>query len=230
MNFLDNENESKLCINKIMKKYPRRFLRYIVVFLMILAILPFGLAMKEKKKIYQSGEDIKPQSVGIVFGAGLTPQNTPSDVLMDRLRVGAQLYHQGKISSVLVSGDNRFEQYNEPEVMKQTLVQTFLIPEKDIYTDFGGRRTFDTCKRAHDLWGIEHAVLISQEFHLPRAIWTCETLGIESIGVSATLQPYIKETLFKLRETAAIYNAFLDLYLVTPSYLDGPFIKDLDEK
>jgi len=200
------------------------------VFLMILVIFPFGLVLKEKKKIYQNSEDVQIQSVGIVFGAGLTPQNTPSDVLMDRLKVAAELYHQGKVSSLLVSGDNSFKQYNEPEVMKQTLVNTFLIPKENVYTDYGGRRTFDTCKRAHDLWGIEHAVLISQGYHLPRAIWTCEALGIESSGVSATLQPYIKETLFKLREIAAIYNAFLDLYVVTPSYLDGPFIKDLDEK
>jgi vancomycin permeability regulator SanA len=213
-----------------MKKYLSWFLRYTLVFLMILVIFPFGLVLKEKKKIYQNSEDVQIQSVGIVFGAGLTPQNTPSDVLMDRLKVAADLYQQGKVSSLLVSGDNQFKQYNEPEVMKQTLVNTFLIPEENVYADYAGRRTFDTCKRAHDLWGIERAVLISQGYHLPRAIWTCEALGIESSGVSATLQPYMKETLFKLREIAAIYNAFLDLYVLTPSYLEGPFIKNLDEK
>ena len=96
------------------------------------------------------------------------------------------------------------------------------------FADYAGRRTFDTCIRAKTLWGIDHAILISQGYHLPRALWTCETLGIESMGLSATLQPYVKEFIFKLREIGAIYKAFFDLYLVTPDYLRGTFIRDLD--
>jgi len=147
---------------------------------------------------------------------------------MDRLTIASELFLTDRIERILVSGDNHTQEYNEPEVMKQTLIDTFGIPEEAIFADYAGRRTYDTCRRAHDLWGIDQAILISQGYHLPRAIWTCESLGIESTGLSATLQPYLKEIPFKIREVGAIYKAFIDLYLIEPPYIEGEFIQDLD--
>jgi SanA protein len=190
--------------------------------------LPVWVVWNGKKAVYPTVSDAHPTSVGIVFGAGLTVNGDPSDALMDRLRVAAELYEQEKISQILVSGDNRFESYNEPEVMANTLKEEFQIPEAQIHIDYAGRRTYDTCVRAHDLWGVEHAILVTQGYHLPRAIWTCAHLGIESAGVSASLQPYILSTKFKIREVLAIYKALIDIYLFAPDYLGGEFITDLD--
>jgi SanA protein len=190
--------------------------------------IPIVILHSGRSNIYTSIDSVKPTPVAIVFGAGLTTNNTPSDALMDRLTVAATLYKNGKVNKLFVSGDNWKQEYNEPEVMKQTLVNEFLIPEDVISIDYAGRRTYDTCRRAHDLWGVDQAILVSQGYHLPRAIWTCEVLGIQSTGISATLQPYIKEIPFKLRELGAIYKAFIDLYLIEPSYIAGEFIQDID--
>jgi SanA protein len=199
----------------------------ISLFIIVVGI-PILVLQSGRSNIYTSINSVKPTPVAIVFGAGLTINNAPSDALMDRLTVAATLYTQGKVSKILVSGDNWKQEYNEPEVMKQTLLDEFLVPEDVIATDYAGRRTYDTCRRAHDLWGVDQAILVSQGYHLPRAIWTCEVLGIQSTGISATLQPYIKEMPFKLREVGAIYKAFIDLYILEPEYISGEFIQDID--
>lgn len=201
----------------------------ILFILLFLVLLPLFLVWQNGRgSIYASIESVELFPVAIVFGAGLNADSTPSDALMDRLTVAADLYERDLVDRLLVSGDNRTQDYNEPDVMKQTLVDTFGISSDDIFADYAGRRTYDTCRRAHELWGIERAVLITQGYHLYRAIWTCQALGIESGGTSATLQPYIKEIPFKIREIGAIYKMFIDLYLIEPEFIGGEFIQDLD--
>jgi SanA protein len=199
------------------------------VILVLFVTIPFWIVLSGKKAIYLDTASVEPVEVGIVFGAGLTVNGDPSDALMDRLTVAADLFAQEKIKTIFVSGDNRFENYNEPEVMASALEETFQIPKENIVIDYAGRRTYDTCVRANEIWGVDHAVLITQGYHLPRAIWTCKRLGIESTGVSASLQPYILSRQFKIREVAAIYKAFIDIYLIPPDYISGDFEKDLDE-
>lgn len=174
----------------------------------------------------QTIEEIEPDTV-LIFGAGLRSDGTPSDVLRDRLETGAELFNQGKATHILVSGDNRFENYNEPQVMHDVLVAEYGVPEDYVLIDFAGRRTYDTCIRAKTLWGVDSAILVTQSFHLPRAIWTCRRLGIESIGVSASLHDYMKDGTYRARETLASYKAFLDVYVVEPAYVTGEVEQDL---
>lgn len=201
----------------------------ILLILLFFLLLPLFLVWQNgRDSIYTSIDSVEAVPVAIVFGAGLNADRTPSDALMDRLTVAADLYGRDLIDRILVSGDNRTQDYNEPDVMKQTLIDTFNVPPEAIYADYAGRRTYDTCRRAHELWGIERAILVTQGYHLHRAIWTCEALGLESDGISATLQPYIKEIPFKIREIGAIYKMFIDLYLIEPEFIGGEFVQDLD--
>lgn len=209
----------------------RRISQIFVLLLLLLFLFlipPFLVWQNGRYSIYASIDSVDEIPVAIIFGAGLTINNAPSDALMDRLTVAASLYDRDLIDRILVSGDNRTQEHNEPDVMKQTLIDTFAIPEDVIFVDYAGRRTYDTCRRAHELWGIDQAILVTQGYHLHRAIWTCEVLGIESDGISATLQPYIKEIPFKIREVGAIYKAFVDLYLIEPEFIGGEFVQDLD--
>ncbi|HBK34456.1 MAG: hypothetical protein UU08_C0003G0009 [Candidatus Uhrbacteria bacterium GW2011_GWE2_40_58] len=200
----------------------------VLAFLVICIMIPFGIFFTGKQKIYVSTDVVNPVSVAIVFGAGLADQQTPSDALRDRLVIAAELYRLGKVQHILVSGDNQYIEHNEPDVMHDALVEEFAVPDEVIAVDYAGRRTYDTCIRARDIWGIEEAVLISQGYHLPRAIWTCERLGIESTGVSASLQSYIYGSQYELREIAAMYKAIIDLYMKKPFYIGGEMIEDLD--
>ncbi len=156
----------------------------------------------------------------LVFGAGLKENGTPSDVLMDRLKVAAQLYEDGKAPDLILSGDNRFENYNEPDAMHDALIDLG-VPEEALHEDFAGRRTYDTCVRARQVWGVESAILVTQEFHLPRALYTCKNVGIQSQGVSADLQPYVNARYFAFREWLATYKAVVDLHLVRPNVILG---------
>jgi SanA protein len=114
-------------------------------------------------------------TIAIVFGAGLRHDGTPTPILKDRVATAANLYFQGKVQKILMSGDNRFADYNEPGSMLAYAVELG-VPEADIVLDYAGRRTYDTCYRAKKIFGVDNAILVTQRFHLPRAIFTCNML------------------------------------------------------
>jgi SanA protein len=155
--------------------------------------------------------------VAIVFGAGLRRDGTPTTVLSDRVETAVALYKQGKVSKLLMSGDNRFANYNEPEAMRQYALQLGMRDE-DIVLDYAGRRTYDTCYRAGAIFGIKDAVLVTQLFHLPRAIYTCNMLGVEAVGVEADRAYYRKITRFfwNIRELPATFTALVEVHLTHP--------------
>ncbi len=185
--------------------------------LLSLGLFPAIVQTVEQLKIYSLEENIEPAPVALVFGAGLNENGRPSDALADRLITAATLYLNGTVEQILVSGDNLTdtENYNEPEAMMEFLVK-WGIPETAIIQDFAGARTYDSCLRAKEMLGIEEAILITQEFHLPRALFTCNALGVESIGVIADRQPYVMAEYYDKREWFATYKALLDLYIWKP--------------
>jgi len=149
--------------------------------------------------------------VAIVFGAGLLRDGTPSAVLRDRVQQAANLYFAGKVEKLLMSGDNRFVNYNEPESMRQYALQLG-VPDTAIVRDFAGRSTYDTCYRAKAIFGLDKAILVTQQFHLPRAIFLCNMLGVDSVGVDADLHSYRGVRIWgDLRELPATLSAFVDV-------------------
>lgn len=183
---------------------------------------PFLIQSAEQKNIFMVDElpdDTEGNKIAIVFGAGIGKNGGPSDALYDRLTVASQLYKAEKISLIFVSGDNSTEDYNEPEVMSTTLQNAFAIPAEVITEDFAGRRTYDTCARASEVFGVTSAVLVTQDFHLPRALYTCNSLDVESVGVSASLQPYVLGEYYKFREYLATLQMLVDLYVWSPEYI-----------
>lgn len=165
-------------------------------------------------------ESVPAQKVAIVYGAGIYGNGRPSDALQDRLDVAIELYKAGKVERLLVSGDNSFENYNEPGVMIDYAREKG-IPFEHIQPDYGGRRTYDSCYRARHIFGLDEAVLVTQKFHLPRALFLCRWMGIEAIGVSADLQPYALIRWFQLREIGATAQATLDLVRNNPAPIMG---------
>jgi vancomycin permeability regulator SanA len=155
--------------------------------------------------------------VAIVFGAGLRRDGSPTAVLRDRVTKGAELYLSGKVSKLLMSGDNRSAYYDEPSAMKDYAV-SLGVPEADIVLDYAGLRTYDTCYRARGIFGVRQAILVTQDFHLPRALYTCNALGIKAVGVAADRYTYRQASLafWNLRETIATVVAVLDVYVTRP--------------
>lgn len=155
--------------------------------------------------------------VAIVFGAGLGRDGSPSPVLRDRVATAAELYLSGKVEKLLMSGDNRFIDYNEPGAMR-SYAMSLGVPSEAIVLDFAGRRTYDTCYRARHIFKLADVILVTQQFHLPRAIFTCNVLGLNAIGVPADRQEYLQRSRFywNSRETIATTIALWELYISKP--------------
>jgi SanA protein len=116
-----------------------------------------------------------------------------------------------------MSGDNSFVDYNEPEAMRQYAL-SLGVPDKDIVLDYAGRRTYDTCYRAAAIFQIDSAILVTQSFHLPRALFLCNWFGVDSVGVEANNIYFRKISRFywNMRELFANAQAVWDVILVKP--------------
>lgn len=132
-------------------------------------------------RIY-SVEDVPAQPVAIVFGAGLDGTGAPTPFLRWRLDIARDLYDAGKVQVVLVSGDNRSHDYDEPTAMRDYLVDQGLPPDV-VVRDYAGRDSYDTCVRARRVFEVPSAILVSQAYHVPRAVATCNATGLEAVGV-----------------------------------------------
>jgi SanA protein len=164
-----------------------------------------------------SGDEVPASRVVIVFGAGLWRNGSPTPVLEDRVTTAANLYFAGKVEKLLLSGDNRFVEYNEPWAMRD-LALSLGVPEDALVLDYAGRRTYDTCYRAKAIFGVTEAILVTQEFHLPRALYTCNRLGVLSVGVEADSRVYRKSSVlyWNMRELVATVAALWDVNISHP--------------
>lgn len=162
-------------------------------------------------------DEVPSERVAIIFGAGLRRDGTPTAVLRDRVETGANLYLNGKVEKLLMSGDNQLVEYNEPEAMRRYAI-SLGVPDGVIVLDYAGRRTYDTCYRAKAIFGVENALLVTQKFHLPRALFLCNALGVNSLGVEANNNYYLKRSLFfwNIREQFATFTAFMDVFIDKP--------------
>ena len=202
----------------------RRFLKILAKLLLVLAILGL-LALAVPRlvtEIYTHGKvypasEVPARRVAIVFGAGLWRDGSPTPILADRVTAAANLYFAGKVEKLLMSGDNRFVEYNEPEAMRQ-LALSLGVPYEAIVLDYAGRRTYDTCYRAQYIFGVTEAILVTQAFHMPRAIYLCNHLGVDSIGVGSDLRVYRRYSLFvwNVRELLATTAALWDVHIGHP--------------
>jgi SanA protein len=188
-----------------------------IVLGMALLILPRLItALHSIQRVY-SVENAPSRPVAVVFGAGLWRDGTPTNVLRDRIATAADLFFNGKIQKILMSGDNRFLDYNEPGAMREYAL-SLGIPESAIVLDYAGRRTYDTCYRAHAIFGIQELILVTQSFHLPRALYTCNALGLNAVGVASDRRDYSmrSQIYWNLRELPASMTALVDVHLTHP--------------
>ncbi len=138
-----------------------------------------------------------------------------SDVLRDRLDAAIELYRAGKVEKMLFSGDNRIKEYNEPAKMNEYAISQG-VGDDDIVLDFAGRRTYDTCYRANDIFQVNDVILVTQRYHAPRAMTTCDALGTKALAYTADRTPYVHIKGYWLREIPALWKTWWDLYIGHP--------------
>ncbi|MFE6662612.1 vancomycin high temperature exclusion protein [Streptomyces sp. NPDC057697] len=164
--------------------------------------------------------DAPAQQVAVVFGAGLR-QGRPSPYLANRLKAAAELYRDGKVKVVLVTGDNSRKEYDEPDAMR-TYLREHGVPDEHIVSDFAGFDTWDSCVRAKKIFGVDRAVLVSQGFHIRRAIALCRTAGIDAYGVGVAAAHDATWYYGGAREVFAAGKAALDAVFEPDPHFLGP--------
>jgi SanA protein len=194
--------------------------------LLIAALVLFGIPrlyiiFSTSKKMFQV-EDAPKRQAAIVFGAGLQRDGTPSPILRDRVETAADLFFAGKVEKILLSGDNRFLDYNEPGSMREYAL-SLGVPEEALVLDYAGRRTYDTCYRAKEIFGLNDVLLVTQSYHLSRALFTCQNLGLNAEGVKADRREYLNSSKlsWEVREVPASLVAMWDVWVGHPEPVLG---------
>jgi vancomycin permeability regulator SanA len=162
------------------------------------------------------------QGPALVLGAGVHSDGEPSPVLEGRLETALDLYRSGKVTWILVSGDNRAQNYNEPQAMRKWLIKRG-IPVQRVVSDYAGRRTYDSLKRAQRVFGVKRAVVVTSDFHLPRALFLAKGMGLDALGVGGDTRsmPFRSRAAFEIREFAARHMAVWDRWF-PPDTMLGP--------
>lgn len=172
--------------------------------------------------VFREIRALPPAPVGVVFGAKVLPNGRLSPVLRERVEAGIRLYRAGKVRKLLMTGDNGRVEYDEVTAMKRYAVERG-VPAEDVVRDFAGFRTYDSCYRAREIFGIRRAILVTQEYHLYRALYTARGLGIDAVGFAA--EPGMDAAAMQVhrrRELLSRIVCLADVALRHPPRLLGP--------
>lgn len=155
----------------------------------------------------------------LVLGAGVRRDGSPSPMLEDRILTGIDLYNKGVSDRLIMSGDHSTKGYDEVNTMKRYAVEKG-IPSEHIFMDHAGISTYDSIYRAKEIFQADKIIIVTQQYHLYRAIYTARALGIEAYGVSADIRVYAGQDLREIREKAArVKDFFMAIFKPNPKFL-----------
>jgi SanA protein len=167
--------------------------------------------------------DLRHAQVAIVPGAMVNPDGTMSMMLADRVHGGVALWRAGKVDRILVSGDHHTWAYDEPDIMRRAMVRAG-VPGHVIFEDHAGVNTWATMRRARGIFGVREAIVVTQGFHMPRALYLADAAGIDATGLTTDLHPYGAQGVKSdVREVLSRVKAVVDTTLGTRA-MGGPRI------
>ncbi len=190
---------------------------------MLLVALANAYVLLEGDDATSDVAEVSRAEVAIVPGAFVEPSGKMSAMLADRVKQASALWHAGKVEKILVSGDHGTWQYDEPDTMRKALVRDGVTPE-DIFEDHAGFDTWATMVRARSIFGVHDAVVVTQGFHMPRALYLADAAGIDATGLTADLHHWgYQGHKSEVREVLSRVKAVVDVSLDTPA-MAGPKI------
>lgn len=200
--------------------------RLVIIALVLIALLAAALLIINNTVLAASERIISEEEAAqwqadciLVLGAGVDDDGEPSLMLRDRLNKGIELYQAGAAPKLLMSGDHGSEGYDEVNVMKDFALNA-AVPSADVFMDHAGFSTYDSLYRARDIFQAERLIIVSQRYHLPRALYIAERLGLEACGVAAEDIAYAGQEFRDLREVLARCKDFCQcLVLPQPALL-----------
>ena len=201
----------------------RKHLQFLLKLFLSLAAIALAAVLLVNSYVIWSGgkyilaaEDLPVVDAILVLGAYVHPDGQTSSMLTDRLTVGYELYEQGKAPKILVSGDHGQKDYDEVNVMKNFLKKKG-VPAEDIFMDHAGFSTYESVYRAREIFQVKKVIIVTQDYHLKRAVFTARALGLEAYGMPTDRHDYGQAmTMYKLREIAARNKDFLWAGILKP--------------
>lgn len=190
---------------------------------LVLVVMINGLVYSGGRRHFVTLEEAESAQAAIVLGAKVYADGRVSLMLSDRLDTALALYQAGKVGKILVSGDHGRVEYDEVNTMRRYLEERGVPPE-DIFMDHAGFDTYDSMYRARAIFACQDVIVVTQEFHLPRALWIAQQLGLEAQGVVADRHVYGSEDYYELREAAARIKAFGEVLVRRKPVFLGPVI------
>lgn len=200
---------------------PRRWLRLLrrgvliigfglLALVLGLALIDLGISLGTRDAIAVSIEEVEPVPVAIILGTSRTIRGESNPFYRARIDAAADLYHRGRVRGILVSGDNATRYYNEPIQMQRDLIAEG-VPAELITLDYAGFRTLDSMVRAKAVFGLDHLLIVSQRFHVARAIFLARHFGIDARGYAAADPATLGFVRIRAREVLARAAAVLDI-------------------
>ena len=207
----------------------KRILIIVLVIFIILISTGFAIAMginsyvkgigKKYIILPEQAAELKDVDCILVLGCKVKDNGDPSDMLADRIRRGIELYESGAAPKIIMSGDHGQADYDEVNTMKQIAVDNG-VPSIDVFMDHAGFSTYESIYRAKEIFGVEKMIIVTQDYHLYRALYIAESFGIEAYGVNADYREYWGQS---KRDAREILARFKDFAIVTfkpePTYL-----------
>lgn len=203
-----------------MKTYIIRIIKVSLIFAAVIIIAVFSIdyyvEQSARKYIVNPEELIKADAI-LVLGAYVFPDGTVSSMLRDRLSVAQELYERGKAHKIIVSGDHGQIDYDEVNAMK-TFLKNGKIPARDIYMDHAGFSTYESVYRARDVFKAKRVIIVTQEYHLIRAVFIARQLGLDAYGVASDKHDYGEGLMkaYRQREIAARNKDFFFAKFLQP--------------
>lgn len=188
----------------------RFFIKISFIFICVVVFLVNYQVINIGGKYIRNENNVPKSDAIVILGAYVFPDGKPSDMLKDRLDLGLKLYKSGKAPRIIVSGDHGTTAYDEVNMMRSYL-QTKGVKREAIFMDHAGFDTYDTMYRAKNIFLVKKAIIVTQDFHLTRALYIANNLGLESYGVSSDLRKYHGITYNYAREIASRIKAFLQV-------------------
>ena len=207
-----------------MKRKGKRIITVLISAAVLLLAVIFGpnfiVVSKAKNDIIslEEAESLADTYCAVILGAGVR-NGKPTPMLKDRLLTGIELYKSGAVKKLIMSGDHGSEDYDEVNIMKSFAVDNG-VPDEDIFMDHAGFSTYETVYRAKEIFEADNIIIVSQEYHLYRALYIAEKLDVKAVGVSADLRTYRGQKMRDLREILARDKDFFNCIIKPePTYL-----------
>lgn len=211
-------SQTKNLIGKLktsIKQHPFQWLIRLSFVLFIYSIYHADQTMEHIEGVYDNVSELPPHNIVLVLGTAKTYEGYPNVFYNYRISEAVKLYKSGKIKGFLISGDNSLSNYDEPTDMKDDLVKRG-VPEEIINLDYAGFDTYDSVVRAEKIFQLKKYIIISQDFHIKRALYIARGHGHQVVGLAAQGIPGVWNRRMRLREVLARYKAFLEVNIYSP--------------